>query len=373
MSTVPTSDPAPLSAPQLLALATAAGRELSWGLRAAARELRGWRAAAAAIPDPGLRADALASLACKRGHADGAALFTILPRRRDARLLRLLVAYETMVDYLDNVSERHPACANGRQLHRALADALDPAAPLRDWYQHHPADGGDGGYLAALVDACREGCRALPSFERVRPLLARDARLALVLAINHDRDVARREAALRAWAAAELPDEVGWAWFELGGAASATLSTLVLLALAAEPELCEEDAVAVHAAYWPRVQLATTMLDSWVDAEDDARAGHHSYVAYYGDPAAALPRVREAVGRGMAAARGLPSGQRHAVIVGCMVAMYLTQAPDRDPWSRAARRELAASGGSLARLLMPALRGWRLACARRPPPMPARE
>ena len=372
MSTDRIADPAPLTGAQLRALAAAAGRELSWGLRAASRELRGWRAAAATIPDPHLRADAMGSLKLKRGHADGAALFTILPRRRNARLLRLLVAYETMVDYLDNVSERHPGCANGRQLHCALADALDPDAPLRDWYRHHPARG-DGGYLAALVDACRTGCRAMPSFERVRPLLARDARLALVLAINHDRDPARRDAAMRAWAAAELPDEVDLTWFELGGAASATLSTLVLLALAADPELRADEAAAVHAAYWPRVQLATTMLDSWVDAEDDARRGHHSYVAHYGDATAALPRVREAVGQGMAAARGLPSGQRHAVIVGCMVAMYLSQACTRDPWSRAATRELADAGGSLARLLMPALRGWRLACARRPWPMPARE
>jgi tetraprenyl-beta-curcumene synthase len=151
------------------------------------------------------------------------------------------------------------------------------------------------------------------------------------------------------------------------------LSTLALLALAADPALRADEAATVHAAYWPRVQLATTMLDSWVDAEDDARAGHHSYVAHYGDAAAALPRVREAVGRGMAAVRGLPSGQRHAVIVGCMVAMYLSQTPARDPWSRAATRELADAGGSLSRLLMPALRGWRLACARRPPPIPARE
>ncbi len=370
MSTVPTSDPAPLSAPQLLALATAAGRELSWGLRAAARELRGWRAAAAAIPDPGLRADALASLACKRGHADGAALFTILPRRRDARLLRLLVAYETMVDYLDNVSERHPTCANGLQLHGALADALDPDTPLNDWYRHHPTCD-DGGYLAALVDACREGCRALPSYELVRPLLARDARLALVLGINHDPDPVRRDAALREWAAVELPGERELAWFELSGAASATMSVLALLALAADPALCAAEVDAVHAAYWPWISLATTMLDSWVDATDDPRDGHHSYVAHYGDAAAALPRVRAAVGRGAAAARGLPAGHRHAVIVGCMVALYLSEDSARTPATRADTRELVRAGGSLVRLLLPMLRGWRLAYGQRA--MPARE
>jgi tetraprenyl-beta-curcumene synthase len=361
-------DPTPLSAAQLRALVAAAARELSWGLRCAARELRGWRVAAAAIPDPRLRADAIGSLDRKRGHADGAALFTILPRRRDPRLLRLLVAYETMVDYLDNVSERHPTRENGIQLHGALADALDPDAPLRDWYRHHVGRDDDG-YLAALVGACREGCRALPSFEAVRPRLARDARLALVLGMNHDPDPARRDGALRAWAATELPDEQRLAWFELGGAASATLSVLALLALAAEPALCDAQVGAVHAAYWPWISLATTLLDSWADRRADARDGHHSYVAHYGDAAVALPRVRGAVERAIAEARRLPAGERHAVIVGCMVALYLSEAGARDPGMRAARQELAAAGGSLVRLLMPMLRGWRLAHAC----IPARE
>jgi tetraprenyl-beta-curcumene synthase len=361
------ADPTPLSAAQLRALAAAAGRELCWGLHAVSRELRVWRAVAAAIPDARLRADALHSLDHKRGHADGAALFTILPRWRDPRLLRLLVAYETMVDYLDNVSERHPTRANGEQLHGALADALDPDAPLRDWYRHHPA-GDDDGYLATLVGACRDGCRALPSYERVRPLLARDARLALVLGINHDPDPVRRDAALREWAAAELPDERDLTWFELSGAASATLSVLALLALAADPALCDADVDAVHAAYWPWISLATTMLDSWVDARDDTRDGHHSYVAHYGDADAALPLVREAIARGTREARALPNGHRHAVIVGCMVAMYLSKDSARTPAMRDATHELAAAGGSLARLLMPMLRGWRLAYGPRSSP-----
>ena len=42
----------------------------------------------------------------KRGHADGAALFWILPRRRDPNLLRLLVTYQIIWDFLDCVNER---------------------------------------------------------------------------------------------------------------------------------------------------------------------------------------------------------------------------------------------------------------------------
>ena len=361
-------DPAPLSAAQLRALAAGAGRELSWGLRAVTRELGAWRVVASGIPDPRLRADALHALDHKRGHADGAALFTILPPRRDARLLRLLVAYQTIVDYLDNVSERHPVQANGVQLHRALVAALDPDAPLQDWYRHSPwCD--DGGYLPALVDTCRAGCRTLPSYGRVRSLLARETRLGLVLGINHGTDAAGRDRALEAWTDAELAGERELPWFELSGAASATLSVLALLTLAADPQLRDEQVAAVHAAYWPWISLATTMLDSWVDQADDRRNGHHSYVAHYGDPTVALLRVREIVAHGIAAARGLPHGHRHAVIVGCMVALYLSKERARTP----AARELARAGGSLVRLLVPILRGWRIVYAQRSGGMPARE
>ena len=110
------ADPTPLPPASSALLAASAGRELSWGLRAAARELARLARGGGGDPRPRLRADALHSLDHKRGHADGAALFTILPRRREPGLLRLLVAYETMVDFLDNVSERHPTA-------RATADS----------------------------------------------------------------------------------------------------------------------------------------------------------------------------------------------------------------------------------------------------------
>ena len=85
---------------------------------------------AAAIPDDTLRHDALRAIDRKRANIDGAALFWVLPRHRNPNLLRLLVAYEILADFLDCTSERgaHVGVANGLRLHSALRDALDPAA-----------------------------------------------------------------------------------------------------------------------------------------------------------------------------------------------------------------------------------------------------
>lgn len=351
-------DPTPLSPGQVRALVAGAARELSWGLPAVSRELRAWRAMAESIPDAPIRADALRSLGMKRGHADGAALFTILPRRRSRELLALLVAYETMVDFLDCVSERCPTRANGYHLHRALADALDPGGRLHDYYRHHPWRD-DGGYLLALVEACRAHCRALPSFERVRPLVLREARRALVLGINHDEDPARRDAALRAWAAREYPNERELHWFELSGAASATLVVHALLTLAADPDATHREIAATYAAYWPWIALATTMLDSYVDEAEDAASGNHVYIAHYADRDAATARIRESVGVALRAAEELGDGRRHVVIVGCMVALYLSKGSARVPELRQTTASLVQSGGSLVRLLLPILRAWR--------------
>lgn len=359
MPHVSDADPASLTPAQIGALLGSATRELLWGLRTAGSELRGWLAMADGIPNTSLRQDALHALRLKRGHLIGATLFTILPRRRSATLLRALLAYQMILDYVDNVSERYPELANGWQLHRALAEAVVPGGPVSDYYRHHPWCE-DGGFLVALVHACRDACAALPSYERVRLLLARDARRVGVLGLNHELDPGRRDALLREWATRECPDERELNWFELSAAASSSLLVLVLLALAAERELTHAEVVAVYGAHWPWIGLATTMLDSYADQADDEASGNHSYVAHYPDAETAAERIRLSVTTSMYAARRLPNGHRHAVIVACMAALFLSKESARSAELRETTRSFAAAGGSLVRLLLPILRVWRL-------------
>src|SRR6267378_4196172 len=98
--------PARLSLRALAALGCAATRELRWGLRDVSREVDRWRNLAAAIPDDALRQDALEAIDRKRANIDGAALFWTLPRARSPALLRVLVAYEILADFLDCTSEK---------------------------------------------------------------------------------------------------------------------------------------------------------------------------------------------------------------------------------------------------------------------------
>ncbi len=331
-----------------------------------AREVRRWRTHAQAIPAQSIRVDALSALARKRGHTDGAALFCILPRSRDPNLLRLLVAYEIMWDFLDSVNERGAAAGqvNGRQLHEALIAALDPDAALSDYYRHHPWRE-DGGYLKTLIAFCQQTCRRLPSYQAVRPLIAQETRRAQVLAINHDTDAVARDDALRAWAHEEQRVGYGVNWFELTGAASASMTVHALLALAAKPRLAGSEIGAVHSAYFPWISAATTMLDSYVDQTEDDANGDHSYVAHYATDAVALERIQQLVRRSLAEANQLPDRERHVVIVACMIAMYLSKESARAPALRCGKRRLVVAGGPLPVALLPVLRLWRIAYRQR--------
>ena len=352
-----TTDPAPFGPRQAWALLVAAIRELLWGLPAVSREMHAWQARAEVIPDRPLREDALDSLGRKRDHAEGAALFWILPRSRDQRLLRLLVAYQTIWDFLDNVSERDTGKANSRQLHLALTEALDPGAPISDYYRYHPWKD-DGGYLRALVETCRRSCVALPSFTRVRSSVLAGVALCAVQSFNHDPDPDRRDAALSAWAQRECSGERAIVWFEFAAAASA-FTPHALLALAAEPACSDADIAEALAAYFPWVSLAITMLDSYADRLDDAVSGEHSYISHYDDGDVAVQRLCEIVGRTTREVRGLRNGHRHTVLVACMVAMHLSREGAYAPDMRAGTRALARAGGSLSRLLLPLVRVWR--------------
>jgi tetraprenyl-beta-curcumene synthase len=342
---------------------------LLWGLPAVAREVRAWEGRALAIPDASLRADALDSFARKRANTDGAALFSTLARRPDRKLLQIIVAYETIWDFLDNVSERGASMgeANGHQLHRALHEALDPDTSISDYYRHHLC-GEDGDHLRVLVEICRECCALLPSYRSVKDLLIQEGRRSDVGAFNHQPDPARRTVGLTQWAHEVFPGEakLSWSkdepsWFELTAAASCSAVIHVLLTMASEPSCDELQIGEAYAGYFPWFSIAVTMLDSYVDQAEDAANGAHSYIAHYPSQEVAVRRVREAIERSTRSVSSLRQGHRHAVIAACMVAMYVSKDSARTPQMRATSASLVRAGGPLVRLLVPVLRLWRIA------------
>ena len=296
-----------------------------------------------------LREHAIGSLTRKRTLVDGAAFYWILPERRDAGLLRLLVAFQVLADLLDELSERG---SDGRDLMRAFVDAVVLDAPVGEHDE----------YTMALIDACRTRVRgtarlpADPRAARVRRR-ARPARSGCTTSPTRAHGTPRC-AASPPTSSTPAPEAT---WFEQTAGGASALTIIVLLAMAADPRTTERDLHAALAVYSPWVSALSMMLDSWVDQDDDRASGHVSFVGYYEDRAAAVDRIAFLINRSLRDLAALPGGERHMLITAAMTAMFLSRDSARSDDLAAGTRTMVAAGGPLTRLLLPLLRTWRAA------------
>jgi tetraprenyl-beta-curcumene synthase len=322
-------------------------------------QLDHWQRRATAIPDPILRRHALATHAAKRSHAEGAAAFAVLaPGRRRSDVVKALVAFQAMYDYLDTVSEQPgpDPLTNGWQLHAALIDALDPAAPHRDYYALHPqAD--DGGYLHALVDACREACAALPSFPLVAPIVqAAAVRAMQSQGYNHAVTAGMSVEAVTRWACQIDCGKAGLLWWEVVGATGSSLLILALIATAAAPSLCRADSESISAVYFPWAGGLLALMDSLVDQDADVMGGTHSLSGRYRSATQAAERVSLMARRSIQLARDAPQGELHVMIITAMVALFASEPEASLPGARRATEGAVAALGAAATLPLFALR-----------------
>lgn len=326
-------------------LFASAARRYWFGVFPAARSTqRRLLSRAEAIPDPLLRADALASYHDKGSNSEGlAALAVLAPADHRADVARSLVAYQLMLDYLDGVSERPTGdpLANGMQLHRAFEVALNLDAPYEDYYALAPAHA-DGGYLQELIGTCRAPLRRLPSYEAVRPTLLRQARLCCESqALNHALSFTAVDQQVEEWAsrtAQQAGLEPGFEWWELiAAAAASSLCVGALLALAASPGASEVDARQVESAYFPWASGLNALLDSLVDLDEDPEDASH--LRRYDSHEHAAERLKAIASGARERVAALPDGALHEAILAAMGALYLIHEeawrPGREPISLA--------------------------------------
>jgi tetraprenyl-beta-curcumene synthase len=341
-------------------------------------QLGRWERAAAAIPDPKLRALALGKLGGERFNAEVAAtLATLAPRRNRERVVEAIVALQVMYDYVDLVSEQPGSGSpiDGRQLLTALSDAVAlqgdhggdadvatgqdaESATGRDYYgDRRPS--GDGGYLQALVETVRGALAGLPSAATIAPVAqASAARCAEAQILNHRASRTGVEEPRR-WATLEASG-TGLGWQEyLAGATASVLAIHALIVAAADSTTTRADAEELDALYLSIGAL--TMLDSLVDQEEDIAAGQLGYVHYYDDPGLFASRLALLARDAVARARRVRNGPHHIVTLVGIVAYYAAApAAGTDfarPLIRPVRRELAP-------LIAPTLalmRAWRAA------------
>jgi tetraprenyl-beta-curcumene synthase len=320
-------------------------------------ELNGWEARAESIPDPVLRAAALSALREKRRNAEATAVFAILaPGPLRPRSVRAGAALQIAIDYLDSLGEApgDDPLADGLALHRAVRDAVSPGAAPGDWYGRHPQRE-DGGYLAALVAACREGVSELPP--ELVPILQRAAtRCGEGQSHTHAAAAGRTGAGqLKSWAEG-LRAAPGYLWWELAAGAGSSVAIHALLASGADGRTTPGEAELIDAAYFPPIGALTVLLDDLTDRDDDLSTGQHNYLGYCDGPEQAANRIGLLADRAGAATTALRDGPRHRAILAGVAAFYLSSPANRRGYAEPIRERLLDSLGPTVRPLIAALR-----------------
>lgn len=294
-------------------------------------EFSHWEEEAGLIPDEELRRQALASLGDKRFHADGGSVYAAANSAYSRRLVRLIIAFQTISDYLDNLCDRCDTydVEDFTQLHHAMRDAVRPHAEPRDYYKLRGRD--DGGYLKALVLTCQKEIGALPSYAAVADELEwfteRYCELQQYKHIEPD----AREQRLRRWWSDYQTQFADVAWFEFAAATGSTLGIFALF-LAATRDIKKEDATNLSAAYFPWICGLHILLDYYIDLEEDLREGDFNFVSCYPNITEAETHLKDFAIHSLRNARSLPDAHgiriHHYVVLG-LLGMYLSDTKAR--------------------------------------------
>jgi tetraprenyl-beta-curcumene synthase len=322
-------------------------------------ELRHWRRSAERIADPGLRRLALESLA-KRGNMEGAAAFaTFVPWLARGSAIRALVAFQAIYNYADLLAEQpsEDPVGSAKDVHQALLMALDPGGESSMHDSHLGGERVDRDFLAEMIAACETASWQLPSYGTVAATACRAAeRIVAFQSLSLG-----QQGELESWAESQGPASTGFAWWEVAAAAGSSLPVHALLAAAASPQLTGQDVAAVDAGYFPRIGALHSLLDSLVDEEEDAATGQLRLLDCYPSRRQATLGLRQLTGHALAAARELPSGADHALLVTAMACSYLAAPEASSSAVDGIARQVRASLGPLARPMLLVFKLRRLA------------
>lgn len=280
---------------------------------------------AQSIPDQELRTQALNSMHDKKFHCQGGGVYAAANLEYRHTLIPLIVALQTISDYLDNLCDRSTSLDpdDFRMLHQSMLDAVNPGAELKNYYELH-AESDDGGYLHHLVRTCQLQVAKLPSYNNVREhvleLVGLYADLQVYKHIRKD----LREAQLLAWWERHQHKYSHLRWNEFAAATGSTLGMFMLFLAASEEELSAKDAESIRHIYFPHVCGLHIMLDYLIDQEEDHLGGDLNFCNYYDNKILLVERIGFIVSRAREDVKKLPAARFHQLIIEGLLALYLS-------------------------------------------------
>jgi len=311
--------------------------------------LQRWIGLARKIPDPELQKQALASIDGKAFHCEGGGIYGLLAGDRYREVIRFIVAYQTISDYLDNLCDRSTSQDpdDFRILHTSMHHALTPGSKLSDYYRCRD-ERDDGGYLAALVMTCQEILARLPAHDLIAPQLHELADYYCALQVYKHVRKEERVPLMQAWFEKQKKTLPPMAWYEFAACSGSTIGIFCLVAHA-----CHQDCSAllvrnIKDAYFPWVQGLHILLDYLIDQDEDRRGGDLNFCSYYSDHRETVARLSHFFKQANLSIAALPHARFHCLINQGMLGIYCADKKVyRQKEVRMAARELVFLGGGV--------------------------
>ena len=289
------------------------------------RELREWQEKAEKIPNDELRAQALSSIANKTFHCEGGAILALAAGEKKDEVIRFIVAYQTISDYLDNLCDRSTSLDpdDFSLLHQSMKDALNPGAMTRNYYDLRD-DQEDGGYLIKLVQTCQSVLKGIQSYDCVEPYLKKLCHYYCDLQIHKHVKWEERVERLENWFKGvqdELPKDLSW--YEFSACAGSTLGIFCLVSYAFRKDFSEQLAKDFYQAYFQYVQGLHIMLDYFIDQEEDRRGNDLNFCFYYDTEEQMIKRLNYFLERANHDVTNIPDSKFHSMINQGLIGIYL--------------------------------------------------
>ncbi|WP_416151566.1 tetraprenyl-beta-curcumene synthase family protein [Salipaludibacillus sp. HK11] len=308
-----------------------------------------WRMKAELIPDPELRRQALLSIDSKTFHCEGGAIYAILAGDRFREVVRFIVAYQTISDYLDNLCDRSTSQDpdDFRAIHESMRDALTLGAQLRNYYRHR-SENDDAGYLNALVETCQRCISQFPGYSSVETENVSLANLYSDLQVHKHVKKEDRVPRLTEWFDQHRDSVAPMSWYEFSACTGSTLGIFCLTSYsAAKSAMTKEEANIIKEGYFPWIQGLHILMDYFIDQEEDRSGGDLNFCFYYENEEEMLSRIEYFFAEADRSLKTLPDFKFHQLINNGLIAIYLADDKvQKDPTIKKKAKRLIRGGGT---------------------------
>lgn len=249
----------------------------------------------------------------------------LAPDDKRREVIRFIVAYQTISDYLDNLCDRSTSLDpdDFAALHESMTQALTVGAAPTAYYRYRKDDD-DGGYLAALMATCQNALAKTAYYEVIVPYLRPLCHHYIHLQVHKHVRKDEREGRLIALYEAVKDEMPPMTWYEFAACAGSTLGIFSLVASANQPQFNHHVAKQLYEGYFPYIQGIHILLDYVIDQEEDRVEGDLNFCFYYENETQLKKRLVHFIRKADQRATAMPHSTFHQFIIQGMLGIYLS-------------------------------------------------